>query len=183
MKPKAILDRARVLGLTLTVSQGKIRYAPMSCTPVDFLRILQENKQELLAFLSREQDLSPGRCTQNPQNPQNSRELQNLRQRSGPDLDTPAELLAWATELSNRDIELASPVTYIEAPLRRITTARVSYYVSIYLRTVTSARIHRNSGGWGSWTPQWWQEREDEAIRALTALREAVEATGQEVQG
>ena len=88
-------------------------------------------------------------------------------------------LLAWASEIAE-GTEMESAVQYVEAPLRTVTTERVSWYAGHYLRTITYARMSQATGGWGSWTPKWWCEREQEAIGALYSLREAVEGTATE---
>ena len=85
-------------------------------------------------------------------------------------------LLNWASELSQRDLVLQTPVQFIEAPLRLVTTDRVSEYACRYLCVIASARIHRGSGGWGLFTPDWWKERKAESLEALAALREAMKA-------
>ena len=87
-----------------------------------------------------------------------------------------AALLAWAGGLAEQELCLPDPVTYAEAPMRTVTTARVSWYATEYLRTVTSARIHQQTGGWGLFTPEWWRQREREALGALEALRAALDA-------
>ena len=41
-------------------------------------------------------------------------------------------LLAWASEIAQQDLVLPMPVGYLEAPLRTVTTHRVSYYANLY---------------------------------------------------
>ena len=84
-------------------------------------------------------------------------------------------LLAWAAEIAEEGTELQLEVSYVEAPLRRVTTDRVSWYAGYYLTTIAQARLSQAAGRWGRWTPQWWKEREDEALGALRALRGALE--------
>ena len=84
-------------------------------------------------------------------------------------------LLAWAAEVAEEGVELQWKVSYIEAPLRKVTTDRVSWYAGHYLTTIAQARLSLATGGWGRWAPQWWKEREDEALGALRALRSALE--------
>ncbi|MBI4337353.1 MAG: hypothetical protein HY683_05945 [Chloroflexi bacterium] len=85
-------------------------------------------------------------------------------------------LLAWASELAERDLVLSLPISYVEAPLRTVTTTRVSWYAAHYLKTIASARLYREYPKlcWGQWTPPWWQGREEDALGALAALREAL---------
>ena len=84
-------------------------------------------------------------------------------------------LLAWAAEVAEEGTELQWEVSYVEAPLRKVTTDRVSWYAGHYLTTIAQARLSQATSGWGRWTPQWWKEREDEALGALRALRGALE--------
>ena len=87
-------------------------------------------------------------------------------------------LLAWASELSDQDLVTPDQVSYVEAPLRTVSTERVSWYASHYLRTIISARIGQQIGGWGMFDARWRREREKEAISALAALREAMRSNG-----
>ena len=84
------------------------------------------------------------------------------------------QLLAWAAEFAEADVTLVSPITYLETSLRPITTAQVSQSIRRYLKTVASAAIHRTTGGWGRFTPEWWAEQANEALGALKALRSAM---------
>ncbi len=52
MNAQAIMERARMLGVTLTVAGDRIRYAPKSGTPAEFVEQLREHKSELLAYLA-----------------------------------------------------------------------------------------------------------------------------------
>ena len=88
-------------------------------------------------------------------------------------------LLAWAAEVAEGDVTLATPITYLETSLRPITTTQVSRVTRTYLKTVAMAKIHRTTGGWGRFTPEWWAGQANEAIDALKALRSAMsEASG-----
>ncbi len=105
---------------------------------------------------------------------------------SSPVGKSPSKLLAWASELAEKDLVLSSPVTYIEAPLREVTTDRISWYASHYLKTIAAAWLYRQYPDlcWGQWTPGWWQEREEEALGALAALCRVLSKTkGQERDG
>ncbi len=51
MNAEAIAQRARELGVTLTVAGDRIRYAPKSATPPDFVDALREHKAEVLQVL------------------------------------------------------------------------------------------------------------------------------------
>ena len=89
------------------------------------------------------------------------------------------QLLAWAAEVAESDVTLATPITYRETPLRPISTTQVSRVTRTYLKTVAMAKIHRATGGWGRFTPKWWDGQANEALGALKALRTAMaEANG-----
>ena len=84
------------------------------------------------------------------------------------------QLMFWASELGQADKTLAIPITYRETPLRPITTTQVSQSVRRYLKTVASAEIHRATGGWKKYPPEWWDEQANQALGALKALRSAM---------
>jgi hypothetical protein len=88
--------------------------------------------------------------------------------------EAPFDLLSWASDLAQKNLVLPEPITFTEAPLRPVTTGRVSYYAGHYWETISSARFQQELEGWGQWTPQWWKDREAEALFALTQLREAL---------
>ena len=89
------------------------------------------------------------------------------------------QLLAWAAEVAESDVTLATPITYRETPLRPISTTQVSQSIRRYLKTVESAAIHRATGGWKKYPPEWWNGQANQALGALKALRSAMaEASG-----
>ena len=89
------------------------------------------------------------------------------------------QLLAWAAEVAESDLTLATPITYRETPLRPIITTQVSRVTRTYLKTVAMSKIHRATGGWGRFTPEWWDGQANQALGALKALRTAMaEANG-----
>ena len=89
------------------------------------------------------------------------------------------QLLAWAAEVAESDVTVATPITYRETSLRPITTAQVSRVTRTYLKTVAMAKIHRTTGGWKNYPPEWWDGQANEALGALKALRSAMaEANG-----
>ena len=89
------------------------------------------------------------------------------------------QLLAWAAEVAEAGMTLATPITYRETPLRPITTSQVSQSIRRYLKTIASAEIHRATGGWKEYPPEWWDGQANEALGALKALRSAMaEANG-----
>jgi len=84
-------------------------------------------------------------------------------------------LLAWASELAEQDLVLEKPVSFVEAPRRTLTTERVSEKAARYLRVISYACLQQRTRGMGRFKPPWWKEREEEALGALSALREAME--------
>ena len=89
------------------------------------------------------------------------------------------QLLAWAAEVAESDLTLATPITYRETPLRPITTSQVSQSIRRYLKTIASVEIHRATGGWKEYPPEWWNGQANQALGALKALRTAMaEANG-----
>ncbi len=86
-------------------------------------------------------------------------------------------LMAWAAELSEQGITLPNTVSYAEAPLRTVTTDRISWYAGHYLRTLSLSHLGQQAGrGWEPWTAAWWRGIESEALAALSTLREVVES-------
>ena len=142
-----IIERAKELGVTLRADGGTLRYYPKSRTPDDLVDALRQHKEEVLAYLAKDSASGPA-----------------------------ASLLGWASELAQQDVVLDAPITFVETPLRNLTTAEVSTWVARYLRTITRARINQATGGWHPWTAEWWKGREEEAVGALGSLRQAIEA-------
>ncbi len=150
----SIVREVEERGIRLSVVDGKIRYSPKSQTPEELLDALKARKDQVLAYLS-------GR-------------------RVIPSSNETASLLAWASELADRELVLCRPLKYIEAPLRKIRTERVSWYARHYLKTIGFARINQETSGWGNWTPDWWKGRENDALEALRALRRALDTLDKE---
>ena len=142
-----IIERAKEMGVTLRADGGTLRYYPKSRTPGDLVDALRQHKEEVLKYLSKYSAYGPT-----------------------------ASLLGWASQFAQQDIVLEVPVTFVEAPLRRLTTAEVSSCVGKYLRIITRAQINQANGSWHPWTTEWWKGREEEAITALASLKQAIEA-------
>ena len=51
MKAETILQRARELGITLSLAGDRIRYAPKSATPQHFVELLRTHKADLMEYL------------------------------------------------------------------------------------------------------------------------------------
>lgn len=84
------------------------------------------------------------------------------------------EMLAWASELGERELLLTPPVEFEEEPLRHVTITEVSNYAVRHLRFIANASLERQTGGWHIWTADWWTEQEQAAFVALEALRKAL---------
>jgi hypothetical protein len=149
MGVQTILERARTLGVTLWVAGDRIRYSPKSQAPSEFVDLLREHKAELLAYLSGEPPPAA--------------------------LIETAQLLSWASALSEQELVLAAPVSYTEAPMRTMTTEKVSRHAGIYLRAILLSRTYQRSGSWHPWTTEWWQKQEQTALGSLAALRTAMD--------
>ena len=116
-----IVRRAEEQGIQLRVVGDRVRYGPKSTAPAELVEELRAHRAEVLEYLSaRDSDMSP-------------------RDVGG--------LLNWASELSQRDLVLQSPVRFVEAPLRVVTTGRASHYAGQYLKTIASARLNRGNPG------------------------------------
>jgi hypothetical protein len=145
MNAEAIVQRARELGITLIVVGDRIRYTPKSITPDDLVEELREHKPEVMSYLRQ------------------IGQIQGL-----------PDVLDWASHLAEDNITLSSPVRYVEVQPRTVTTCRVSWYATHYLGEIAYSRLEQGNEGWGIFEPSWWQEREQEALNALTNLRNAM---------
>ena len=85
------------------------------------------------------------------------------------------ELLAWASELAERDLTLTNAISFEEEPLRPVAITEVSKYAVGYLRFIAKAGLEQQLGGWHIWTSGWWSAREHTALGSLAALRIAIE--------
>ncbi|HIN06448.1 MAG TPA: hypothetical protein EYM65_09465 [Dehalococcoidia bacterium] len=88
-----------------------------------------------------------------------------------------AHVLAWAAHAAETAITLLEPVHFLETPLRPYTTAEVGRYCRDRLRCLAMARSNKVTGGWGRFTPEWWNDMEDQSIQALTALKATIDET------
>ena len=80
----------------------------------------------------------------------------------------------------NSQAQLAESHGHVhQSALRPITTTQVSQSIRRYLKTMASAEIHRATGGWKEYRPEWWDGQANQALGALKALRTAMaEANG-----
>ena len=143
-----LVRKVESLGATLTLYGELLELDVPVDFPDDLMEALRQRKPEVIAHKTRGTDrpLAQG---------------------------IPA-LLAWASELAEQDLTLTEPVSYLEATLCTISTQRVSWYASHYLRGITSGRIGQHTGGWGIFDAEWHREQETEALAALAALRKAM---------
>ena len=101
---------------------------------------------------------------------------------NGPNIPKPEDLLPWASELSERELVLKTRVSFVETPLRTITTERVSFYAALYLKTIAMARSNQDPDlCWGIYTPEWWKQQEQQALDALSGLRSALEQRDKDI--
>ena len=85
------------------------------------------------------------------------------------------KMLAWASELAERELVLLVPSYFEEEPLRPVAITEVSKFTVRNLRFIAKAGLERQLGGWHIWTSDWWTEREHAALGSLEALRKAMD--------
>lgn len=145
-----LITRAETKGVAFRLTDGNVEVFGIEDLPSDLLEELRSQKNAIAQHLSEQKRLV-----------------------NDSDVDA---LFAWASALAEKETTLNEAICYIEAPQRTINTVRVSWYAVHYLRIISSAHIENAVGGWGMFTAEWWSEREQEAISALTALKEAMAA-------
>jgi hypothetical protein len=151
MNAEEVLRQARSRGATFHVMEsGRIKVQAPSALPDELMEGLRHNKAAVLALLSGE---APKQA-----------------EPAGP-----TEMLAWAAHAAESGLVLPQPVHFLEIPLRPYTTTQVGRYCKQKLQFLALARSNRVTGGWGRFTPEWWQEMEAEALQALTALKAAID--------
>ena len=152
MNPTVLLQQAEQMGATFTVTPAGLHVErPQGPLPPDILAALKKHKDEIRAELTKRQ-----------------------YKFVFPHVE---RLLNWASNLSEQKRVLHAPVKFLEAPLTPVQVELVSDYAARQLRTIISARIHTDAGGWDNFTPEWWQDRKDDALAALAALRDALEGS------
>lgn len=55
MNAEAVIQRAQILGVTLTVVEGRIRCSPKSAVSSEFIEALRQNKLEVMDYLRRDE--------------------------------------------------------------------------------------------------------------------------------
>jgi hypothetical protein len=166
MEPETLIHSCIECGATLVPDGYQLRVKGWSKLTPELKEALRERKSEVLEHLKEEIAQSLASFT-----------FAGLTV-SEPHLPTTPDLLAWASELAEQDLRLTEPISYIETPLRTITTERVSYYAARYLWAISYSRTQQRTGGWGRFIPEWFRKQEEEALEALVALREALEKQG-----
>ena len=160
----ALLDDLDTQGITVTVNGDRLRIVPGSLVSQGLADTLRAHKTELLDYLKGE----AARVEM---------QLSTLNLRVGePHVPSTQDLLPWASELAEQDIVLPNSVFFVETPLRTITTEQVSYYATIYLKTIVRAQSYQHPDRcWGIFTPEWWKQQEQQAFDALAGLKIALE--------
>jgi hypothetical protein len=143
-----IVAECEKLGVSLLSDGGNLRVRPWTSVPPQLQRTLREHKDRVLSHLEAVAVTLA---------------------------EEVSSLLGWASALAESGLLLGEPVRFTEAPLRSITTERVSYYAAGYLRVITRARLQQRTGGTGRFLPPWWREREQDALYALGQLKLAME--------
>jgi hypothetical protein len=158
MNTDELLREARARGATFQViEEGRLRVQAPSPLPEDLMAELRQHKTRILSLLAGETAAS-------------------LSERMGQeDID---RLLAWAAHAAEVGLTLPEVVQFWETSLRQITTAQVGRYCRDQLKYLSLARSNRATGGWGRFTPEWWQGMGAKALQALSAIKAAMEEAG-----
>lgn len=146
-----LISRAKARGAAFRIRDGRVEVQGLAHLPEELAGELEAFKGDVLRHLVSQDETA-------------------VREK--------APLLAWAAGLAEQNTVLSSPVRYVEAKSRVVATRRPSWYAVHYLNIMTHGRLQRTLAGWGRANSVWWQEREDEAMQALTALKGAMESQG-----
>ena len=138
------------------VEESRIKVGASSPLPIGMMEELRQHKTAILALLADEP-------------PANA--LAHVNQ------SETAKLLAWAAHAVKTGMTLPKPVHFLETPLRPYTTAEVGRYCRDQLSCLAMARSNKVTGGWGTFTSEWWNEMETQSIQALTALKTTIDET------
>jgi hypothetical protein len=150
-----VIEILQGLGVKVKAQGGKLLLEPGSRVPSDLVPEIRQHKQEILEMLA-EPLLAD---------------------------DSTALLLSWASQAAETGLTLGEPVRFQETPLRPYTTAQVGRYCRDQLKYLSLARSNRATGGWGRFTSEWWQDMEARALQALSAIKAAMDETGQSPYG
>ena len=159
MNTDELLRQARTRGATFQViEEGRLRVQAPSPLPEDLMAELRQHKTRILSLLAGETAASMP------------------KEMGQEDID---RLLAWAAHAAEAGVTLPGGVQFWETSLRQITTAQVGRYCRNQLKYLSLARSNRATGGWGRFTPEWWQDMEARALQALSALNAAMDEARQ----
>ena len=141
-----LISRAERRGAAFRVREGQVEVCGLDRLPEELIDELQGQKAKVLRHLSHSERLATSKGH--------------------------AHLFSWATELAEMDMVLFDPVRYTEAPERIVTTRQASWYAAHYLNLISDSRIQLTRRD--CWTPEYWRDRQEEAMGALEALRGAM---------
>jgi len=157
MTAEELLRQVRARGATFqVVEESRLKVRASSPLPDGMMEELRQHKTAILALLADEPPATA---------------LSEVNR------GETAKLLAWAAHAAETAITLLEPVHFLETPLRPYTTAEVGRYCRDRLRCLAMARSNKVTGGWGRFTPEWWNDMEDQSIQALTALKATIDET------
>ena len=157
MTAEELLRQVRARGATFqVVEESRLKVRASSPLPDGMMEELRQHKTAILALLA---DGPPANA------------LAEVSQ------GETAKLLAWAAHAAETGMTLLKPVHFLETPLRPYTTAEVGRYCRDRLKCLAMARSNKVTGGWGRFTPEWWNEMEGQSIQALTALKATIDDT------
>ena len=100
MTAAELIQRAQALGASLWTEGKQLQMDAPVDFPDDLIELLRKHKPAVMEALAGDVQTPPA--------------------------DSLATLLAWASQLAEQDEVLSEPVTYVEAPLRPVSTKRVS---------------------------------------------------------
>ena len=155
MTAEELLRQVRTRGATFqVVEESRLKVRASSPLPIRIMEELRQHKTDIIALLADE----PSANT-----------LSEVNQ------GETAKLLAWAAHAAEVGMTLLEPVHFLETPLRPYTTAEVGRYCRDRLTCLAMARSNKVTGGWGRFTPEWWNDMEDQSIQALAALKATID--------
>jgi hypothetical protein len=154
-----LINQAQSLGAKLWADGENLKLDIPEDFPDSLIGLLRENKGEIMTyFLNMDaQRLSNAGCL---------------------NYDLPG-LLAWASNLSSQKIILEEPIFFLEAEMRPVQVFNISSYAARQLTAIASSRLWQPEGGWSTFTSEWWQEREKDAVNALANMRQALNIKGE----
>jgi hypothetical protein len=123
----------------------EVRYRPRSAAPADFVDDLRLHKPEVIAALQYRERITH---------------------------EAEIELLDWARDLARREVVLVSPVRFRESNLVPVSVAAVGSYAAGRLAAVA---LKHSGLRFAQYDDGWYEVRAQEAMDALSALREAID--------